>query len=108
MTPGSVSCLSCRSTQTRVCAHVSGVNVYRCRICGLCFCYPLPTAESDSIRTTSPLTPESYTASILSLPPQRARRYETLADALHRFYSGKLGHNAYRLLEIGCGAAHLS
>ena len=108
MTPGSAICLGCRSTQTRVCAQVSGIDVYRCRICGLCFCYPSPTAESDSIGTMSTLTAESDTANILSLPPQLANRFERLADARHRFYSGKLGHSAYRMLEIGCGAAYLS
>jgi SAM-dependent methyltransferase len=106
--PGSATCLSCQSTQTRVCAHVSGVDVHKCDICRLCFCDPLPTGESGSTGTTNALSEESFAADVLALSPERARRYETLADARHRFYSGKLGRTSYRLLEIGCGAARLS
>jgi SAM-dependent methyltransferase len=108
MNPGSVRCRCCHSTQTRVCAHVSGVEVYRCHICCLCFCNPLPTVESDAAGTTDTLTEESFTADIQALSPERAQRYETLADERHRFYREKLGRESYRLLEIGCGTARLA
>lgn len=101
-------CLACAGTATRRVATVLGEPVYRCRTCSLTFCWPLPEAASDSAGAHSILTEESFTAGILSVPSERQKILDSVAERRFSLYSSALGRRQFSLLEIGCGAAGLA
>jgi SAM-dependent methyltransferase len=103
-------CAACNSTAVEPVSKALSetTKLYRCTICGLAFCYPLPDIESPSAGPNSLPTGVGYTAGLLDRSHRKAARYRALAEGRYRHYSSLLGRTEFRMLEIGCGACGMA